>query len=225
MKPLLSYVLLLLFIITTQLLISSTTTTGTAAATEDIVKDSEGKEVLDNVPYHIGPVITGTGTGGRIKLTDTMYNKNVCPLDVVQDPSEDNLGGQFMFTLIGKEKYLLTSRILGIDSGSPKGECEESTFWTIPDVEEPPPSNLITTGGGFDQSFTCFQVVEYPKPTSPEVPSYMLQHCPSFCGAGPQTCFNISIYTDNGVRRLSSITGGYPFEFAFYKVKRTHDTL
>ncbi|MBD4786968.1 hypothetical protein GUG12_24860, partial [Xanthomonas citri pv. citri] len=79
-------------------------------------------------------------------------------------------------------------------SGYPKGECEKSTFWTIPDVEEPAPSNLITTGGGFDDYITCFQIVEFPKPTSPKVPSYMLQHCPSFCGAGPQTCYNISIY-------------------------------
>ncbi|KAI3721471.1 hypothetical protein L2E82_32483 [Cichorium intybus] len=222
MKPSRSYALLLLFVIATQSLISITTTS-TAAATDDIVKDSKGKKVLNNVPYHIGPVIPAMGY--HIKLTNTMDNKKICPFNVVQDPS-DNLGGQFMFTLVGNfdDKYLHTSSILGIDSGYPKGECEESTFWTIPDVEEPPPSNLITTGGGFDKSFTCFQVVEYPTPTSPEVPSYMLQHCPSFCGAGPQTCFNISIYVDNGVRRLSS-ADATPFELVFYKVKETHDSM
>ncbi|KAL4576500.1 hypothetical protein LXL04_012595 [Taraxacum kok-saghyz] len=147
-----------------------------------------------------------------------MYDEKVCPLDVIQDSSVDTSGGQFMFVLIGtfEDKYLHTDSILGIESRDIKGECTKSTFWTIPDVEEPAPSNLITIGGGFEDYSTCFQIVEFPKPTSPEVPSYMLQHCPSFCGAGPQTCFNISIYLDNGVRRLG-FTGGDPFEFAFYK--------
>ncbi|KAL7613071.1 hypothetical protein Lser_V15G08532 [Lactuca serriola] len=157
--------------------------------------------------------------GGRIKLTDTMNNKKICPFNVVQDPADVNLGGQFMFTLIGKQKYLLTSRNLAIDSGYPKGACEGSTFWTIPDAEAKPPSNLITTGGGFEEAVTCFRIQEYPKPTSPKVHSYMLQHCPSFCGAGPQTCFNVSIYLDKGVRRLAA-TGDTPFEFVFHKLSK-----
>ncbi|KAL4574464.1 hypothetical protein LXL04_021296 [Taraxacum kok-saghyz] len=209
------YVFLLLLIVTTHSLFSSTT------ASEDI-RDSTGDKVLNNAPYHIGPVTTAKG--GPIKLTDTINDKKICPLIVEQDPSADNIGGEFMFTLFGKREYLRTSSGLSIDSYSPTGECDESTYWTIPDAEGSAPSNLITTGGGFDQAITCFQVVEYSKPTSPSVHSYMLQHCPSFCGAGPSTCFNISIYIDNGVRRLSS-TGATPFEFVFYKVTSTHDSM
>ncbi|KAI3721470.1 hypothetical protein L2E82_32482 [Cichorium intybus] len=213
MKSSLSDALFLLFVITTQSICS--TTTGAASTGENVVKDATGKKVLNNVPYHIGPVISANG--GRIKLTDAMNNKKICPFNVVQDPSDVNLGGQFSFTLIAKEKYLLTSRILGIDSGSPKSPCNKSTFWTVPDAEAKPPANLITTGDYFDEAATCFQIVEYPKPTNPKVHSYMLQHCPSFCGAGPRTCFNASIYLDKGVRRLAS-SGGTPFEFVFYKV-------
>ncbi|KAL7613069.1 miraculin [Lactuca sativa] len=213
MKSSLSDALFLLFFITTQSICYITTN----AAGENVVKDATGKKVLNGVPYHIGPVISANG--GRIKLTDTMNNNKICPFNVVQDPADVNLGGQFMFTLIAKKKYLLTSTILAIDSGYPKGACEKSTFWTIPNVLEPPPSSLITTGGLFDQSFTCFQVVEYPKSTSPKVHSYMLQHCPSFCGAGPGTCFNVSIYLDKGVRRLAA-TGDTPFEFVFHKLSK-----
>ncbi|KAL8193160.1 hypothetical protein R6Q57_027064 [Mikania cordata] len=94
-----------------------------------------------------------------------------------------------------------------------------STFWQIPDAEAKPPSNLITTGGNFETEISCFQVVYYPKPTSPKVHSYMLQQCPSFCGAGPQTCFNVSLYVDNkGVRYFAS-SGATPFEFVFQKAK------
>ncbi|KAI3793480.1 hypothetical protein L1987_36099 [Smallanthus sonchifolius] len=210
MKPIvLSYVLFLAFIITTQLIPST-------SASEDVVYDVTGEKVLNNVPYYIGPVIWAKG--GGIKLTDTKNNKKVCPLYVMQDPAEVNLGGQFSFTLISKQKYLLTSRILGIDSGLPKGSCDKSTFWQIPDAEAKAPSNLIRTGGTFDSDVTCFQVVDYPKPTSPKVHSYMLQHCPSFCGAGPQTCFNVSVYEAKGVRYLAS-SGTTPFEFVFQKAK------
>ncbi|KAL4574462.1 hypothetical protein LXL04_021294 [Taraxacum kok-saghyz] len=207
MKQTLPCVLLLLFIIATTSLFSSTT------ADQD-VKDSTGNKVLDNVPYRIGPVTKG----GQIKLTDTIAKKKVCPFNPVQDPAQNAIGSQFRFTMPRKTKYLRTSSVIGIDSGSSKlDQCNESTFWTVPDAEAKPPSNLITTGGGFDQAITCFQIVGYPKPTNPKVHSYMLQHCPSFCGAGPSTCFNISIHMDNGVRRFST-TGGTPFEFVFYKV-------
>nr|XP_043633659.1 latex serine proteinase inhibitor-like [Erigeron canadensis] len=209
-----SYVLFLIFTITTQSIFIFTTT-NTASAAEVVVRDSTGKKVLNNVRYHVAPV----AKGGSIKLTDTINKKKVCPFDVVHDP-KDNVGGEFMFTIITngvvKENYLKTERILGIDSGYPKGACTESTFWTINDAEaKAPPANLITTGGGFDTDLTCFQVVEHPKPTNKN--SYMLQHCPSFCGAGPSTCFNISLSSYQGVNRLSTV-GATPFEFVFHKI-------
>ncbi|XP_071734590.1 serine protease inhibitor 2-like [Rutidosis leptorrhynchoides] len=208
MKPSLYNILFLIFTIITQSIFLTTIT----SAAQVIVKDATGKKVLDNVRYGLGPV----KSGGHIKLTDTDNKKKICPFNVVQDPN-DNIGGEFMFTMIGKEKYLKTSRVLGIDSGYPKSGCTKSTFWTINDAEAKAPDNLITTGGGFETDLTCFQVVEYPKPTNPKVHSYMIQHCPSFCGAGPQTCFNVSIYEHNGVKRLSSV-GATPFEFVFYKL-------
>ncbi|KAK9061295.1 hypothetical protein SSX86_018475 [Deinandra increscens subsp. villosa] len=206
MNPtLLSCTLFLVFIITI----------GTEAASGDVVYDVTGEKVLDNVPYYIGPVVWANG--GGIKLNDTKNNTKVCPFYVVQDPAEVNVGGQFSFTLIAKQEYLLTSRILGIDSGYPESSCDQSTFWQIPDPEAKAPSNLITTGGSFDSSETCFQVLDYPKPTSSKVHSYMLQHCPSLCGSGPDhTCFNVSIYEEKGVRYL--VSSGTPFEFVFQKV-------
>ncbi|KAI3748571.1 hypothetical protein L6452_11728 [Arctium lappa] len=208
MKPSLFYVSFILFIINS----------GIASATQVVVKDATGKKVLNNVPYHIGPVTVAKG--GGFKLTNTMNNKKICPYNVVQDPSAANLGDTFMFTLNYKRpKYLHTEGVVGIDSGYPKtGPCQKSTFWTIPDAEAKAPDNLVTTGGGFEEDITCFQLVEYPKPTNPKVHSYMLQHCPSFCGSGPQTCFNVSLYVDNGVRRLAS--RGTPFEFVFHKVPK-----
>ncbi|KAK9061294.1 hypothetical protein SSX86_018474 [Deinandra increscens subsp. villosa] len=199
------YTLFLVFIITI----------GTIATSEDVVYDVTGKKVLNNVPYYIGPVVWAKG--GGIKLTDTKNKKKVCPFYPVQDPAEVNVGGQFSFTLVAKQEYLLTSHILGIDSGYSKSSCDQSTFWQIHDAEAKAPSNLMTTGGSFDSSETCFQVVDYPKPTSSKVHSYMLQHCPSFCGAGPHTCFNVSIHEEKGVRYLAS--SGTPFEFVFQKVK------
>ncbi|GJZ13897.1 proteinase inhibitor I3 [Tanacetum coccineum] len=182
MNPsLLYYVVFLLFI-----------TTAALAAKQEIVKDSTGKHVLNDVAYHIGPV---SGKGGLIKLTDTINNNKVCPFNVVQNPN-DEPGSQFEFTLIidsKREKYLKTLWNLGVSSGYPKGgPCEKSTFWTILDTEAKPPLNLITTGGRMEDETTCFQLVNYPKPTNPKVPSYMLQHCPSNCGDGPQLpCYNV----------------------------------
>ncbi|KAK1409636.1 hypothetical protein QVD17_36165 [Tagetes erecta] len=211
MRPTLSYILLILFIT----VVVTTTAAPGPDATHHLVYDITGNKVLNNVPYYIGPVIWANG--GGIKLTDKKDNKKVCPFYVVQDPAEVNLGGRFSFTQIAKQKYLLTSRILGIDSGLPTGSCDMSTFWQIADAEAKAPFNLITTGGTFDSDVTCFQIVDYPKPTSSKVHSYMLQHCPSFCGAGPQKCFNVSIYEDKGVKHLGS--SGTPFEFVFQKAK------
>ncbi|KAI3793479.1 hypothetical protein L1987_36098 [Smallanthus sonchifolius] len=203
------YVLFLVFIITTQSIPST-------SASE--VYDVTGNKVPNNVPYYIGPVIWAKG--GGIKLTDTKNNNKVCPPYVMQDPAEVNIGGHFRFTLSAyNQKYLLTSYGLGIDSGSPnKSTCDNSTFWQIPNAEAKAPSNLIRTGGLFETAVSCFQVVDYPKPTSPKVHSYMLQHCPYFCGAGPMTCFNVSIYEEKGVRYLAS-SGITPFEFVFQKPK------
>ncbi|KAF5770647.1 putative proteinase inhibitor I3, Kunitz legume, kunitz inhibitor STI-like superfamily [Helianthus annuus] len=189
---------------------------------KDFVYDVTGEKVLNDAPYSIGPVIWAKG--GGIKLTDTKNNKKICPSYVVQDPAEVNKGGKFLFTLISDnekhEKYLQTSHILGIDSGRPKnGSCEKWTFWQISDPEAKPPSSLVTTGGTIDDGPTCFQVVDYPKPTSSKVHSYMLQHCPYYCGGTPPVrCYNVSLYQDKGTRHLS-VSRGTPFEFVFQKAK------
>ncbi|GJV84223.1 proteinase inhibitor I3 [Tanacetum coccineum] len=124
-----------------------------------------------------------------------------------KDP-KDEVGGQFMFVLTGtkREKYLKTSLVLGITSGVTKSACDKSIFWTIDTPEAKPPLNLITLGGRLEEDFTCFQLLEYPKPTNPKVHSYKLQNCPLFCGVPGynQTCFNVSIYVDNGVRHLAT---------------------
>ncbi|KAD2087005.1 hypothetical protein E3N88_41867 [Mikania micrantha] len=88
----------------------------------------------------------------------------------------------------------------------------------IPDVELKPPPNFVTTDGSFETAATCFQVMDYPKPTIPKVHSYMLQYCPTFCGAGPRGCFNVSLIIDKGVRYLG-YSGTAPFEFVFQKAK------
>ncbi|KAL9992389.1 putative proteinase inhibitor I3, Kunitz legume, kunitz inhibitor STI-like superfamily [Helianthus debilis subsp. tardiflorus] len=215
MKPplLLSYVVFLIF---------ATQSIPPTAGADNFVYDVKGKKVLNDAPYSIGPVIWAKG--GGIKLTDTKNNKKVCPSYVVQDPAEVNKGGEFLFTLISeeekREKYLQTSRSLGIDSGRPKnGSCEKWTFWQIADPDAKPPSNLVTTGGTFEEDVSCFQVVDYPKPTSPKVHSYMLQHCPYYCGGTPPVrCYNVSLYQDKGTRHLS-VTSGTPFEFVFQKAK------
>ncbi|XP_076957299.1 kunitz-type trypsin inhibitor KTI1-like [Bidens hawaiensis] len=206
-STLLSYAVFIVFIITTQSIPS---------ASQDALYDVNGKKVLNNVPYYLGPVIWAKG--GGIKLIDTKYNKKICPSYVVQDPDEVNKGGQFIFTLLAKQKYVLTTYPFGIDSESPTGTCDASTFWKISDPEAKALSNLITTGGSFETALSCFRVVDYPKPTIPKVHSYMLQLCPSVCGAGPRTCFNISLYQDKGVRYLAS-SGSTPFEFVFQKAK------
>ncbi|KAD2087007.1 hypothetical protein R6Q59_008776 [Mikania micrantha] len=217
MKPkVLSYVVFLVFIITTQSLPSAD-----AAAPSELreVYDVTGKKVLHNAPYYIGPVIWAKG--GGIKLTDTKDKKKVCPFYVVQDPAEVNRGGHFNFLLNGKdndEKYLLTSHTISIESGSPEVPCDKGSYWQIPNVKAKAPSNFITTGGSIETAVSCFQVMDYPKPTSPKVHSYMLQHCPSFCGAGPGGCFNVSLIIDKGVRYLG-YGGTAPFEFVFQKAK------
>nr|GEX97220.1 RNA-directed DNA polymerase, eukaryota, reverse transcriptase zinc-binding domain protein [Tanacetum cinerariifolium] len=130
-----------------------------------------------------------SGKGGAIKLTDT----------------------------INKKKFV-HSTWFRIPTMKLVGACEKSTFWTILDAEAAKaPSNLITTGGPFEEDITCFQVVNYPKPTNPKVHSYMLQHCPAFCGGPPPfVCYNVSVVVDKGVRRLAS-AGTNPFEFVFHK--------
>ncbi|KAL8193159.1 hypothetical protein R6Q57_027063 [Mikania cordata] len=213
MKPkALSHVVFLVFI-------QSLPSADAAAASEvRQVYDVTGKKVLHNAPYYIGPVIWAKG--GGIKLTNTKDNKKVCPFYVVQDPAEVNRGGHFNFLLNGRdsdEKYLLKSHALSIESGSPEGPCDKGSYWQIPYVKAKVPSNFITTGGSFERAVSCFQVMDYPKPTSPKVHSYMLQHCPSFCGAGPGGCFNVSLNLDKGVR--VGYGGTAPFEFVFQKAK------
>ncbi|KAJ9540161.1 hypothetical protein OSB04_026667 [Centaurea solstitialis] len=192
---------------------------GIASAIQVRVKDAKGRKVLNSVPYHLGPATAAKG--GGFKLTDTANNKKICPYNVVQDPSAANLGDTFKFTHnYNRPKYLHTEGIVGIDSGYPEtGPCQKSTYWTIPDADAKAPDNLVTTGGGFEEDITCFQLVEYPKPTNPKVPSYMLQHCPYRCGGGPDIFHNVSVYLDNGVRRLVP-RGGTPFEFVFHKVSK-----
>ncbi|KAJ9540159.1 hypothetical protein OSB04_026665 [Centaurea solstitialis] len=210
MKPSLFYVSFILIV----------NTGGIAFAIEGAVIDSSGNKVLNNVPYHLGPLTAAKG--GGFKLTNTMNNKKICPFDVVQEPSASSLGDKFTFTLINanRPRYLRTEHILAIGSGSLKGPCEKSTFWTIPDAEGKAPGNLITTGGGFEQRVTCFELVEYPKPKIGKVQSYMLQHCPGRCSGVSDNCFNVSMYVDKkGVRRLAS-TGTDPFEFVFHKVAK-----
>ncbi|KAI3514519.1 hypothetical protein L1887_12986 [Cichorium endivia] len=214
MKPSLSCVLLRFLIITTCSIYSTTTTLSE-------ILDITGRELVRNGgKYYIIPI-----QGGRIKLTATMDGEKFCPLKVVRDPSEDTLGDGFYFTHYTRDAFLRTSRILSIDSGSLVGECKASTIWAIPNAESKAPSNLITSGGDRRK---CFQVVNYPRPIGSDSkfrpPTYMLQYCPSFCGATSKTCFNISIYSYKGVTRLAS-GGGTPFEFGFYKVQTTGDSM
>nr|XP_043634379.1 kunitz trypsin inhibitor 5-like [Erigeron canadensis] len=195
----------LLIILTTQSIISFITT---AATTEDFIYDIAGKKVDKNAPYYIGPV--DWAKGGGVKLTKTK-----CPVHVIQDPKEVTKGDPFEFTLnAAKEQFLRTSYPLGISIKS-AGKCKETSFLKINDVLSKPPANFLASGGLFNTAFSCFQVVKFPKPSSSnaKVQSYLLQHCPKVCGAGPIGCFNISTYVDNGTKYLATI--GTPFEFVF----------
>ncbi|KAL8247562.1 hypothetical protein R6Q59_008778 [Mikania micrantha] len=217
MRPkVLSYVAFLVFIITTQSLPSAN---AVAISRLPKVYDVTGKRVLHDAPYYISPVIWAKGT--EIKLTDTKDNQKVCPFYVVQDPAEVNRDGLFNFVLTGRksEMYLLTSHTLSITSRSPNGSCDESSYWQIPDVEAKAPSNFITTGGSFATAVTCFLVMEYPNLTNPKLHTYILQHCPSFCGAGPGGCYNMSLYADNKEVRYLGYSGTAPFVFVFRKPK------
>ncbi|CAI9297034.1 unnamed protein product [Lactuca saligna] len=214
MKPSsLSCVLLRLFIIVTTCSISSITT----VISDDVV-DITGDLVRNGGKYYIIPMEGSdypTPTmRGRIKLTDSIYGEKICPLVVVLDPSDDKLGDGFYFSQLTRQLYLDSSNIR-IDSGPPVGECEASTSWTIPDAEGEAPSNLITTGGGI---YGVFQVVRYRPISLDRVfrpPTYMLQYC-------PETCFNISLYSYNGLTRLAS-SGDTPFEFGFLKAQASNE--
>ncbi|KAJ9540162.1 hypothetical protein OSB04_026668 [Centaurea solstitialis] len=204
MKPSLFLVPFLLFVLITIQSISS-------ATTDDFIYDIAGKKVKKNSPYYIGPV--NWGNGGGIKSSNTK-----CPVHVIQDPKEVTKGDSFEFTPNApKEQFLRISYPLGvsIDLTKSNGKCKESTFLKIDDIESKPPSNYITSGGLFDTAISCFQFVKYPKPTNAKVPSYLLQLCPSFCGAGPNGCFNISTSVYNGVKYLGA--SGTPLELVFKK--------
>lgn len=204
MKPSIFFASLLFIILTTQSISSVT-----AATTDDFIYDIAGKKVAKNAPYYIGPVVWAKG--GGVKLTGTK-----CPLNVIQDPKEVSKGDSFKFTLNApKEQFLRISYPLGIsiDSSKSNGKCKETSFLKIDNAVSKPPSNFITSGGLFNTAVSCFKIVKYPKPTSAKVRSYMLQHCPSVCGAGPPGCFNISTSVVKGTKYLAS--SGTPFEFVF----------
>ncbi|GJR15614.1 proteinase inhibitor I3 [Tanacetum coccineum] len=209
MKPSLFFAPFLLFMLTTQSFSSVT-----AATTDDFIYDIAGKKVVnDGVPYYIGPV--EWAEGGGVKL----INKK-CPLNAIQDPKEVTKGDSFNFVLNAfNQTFLRTSYPLGVriskESANQNGKCKGMTFLKIDDAEAKPPSNFVTSDGTFERAVSCFQVVEYPKPTSAKVKSYLLQLCPKACGAGPDGCFNVSTYVDNGIKYLAS--KGTPLEIVFKK--------
>nr|GEY34798.1 proteinase inhibitor I3 [Tanacetum cinerariifolium] len=144
--------------------------------------------VNNGVPYYIGPV--EWAKGGGVKL----INKK-CPLNAIQDPKEVTKGDSFNFVLNAlNQTFLRTSYPLGVriskKSANQNGKCKGMTFLKIDDPTAKPPSNFVTSDGTFERAVSCFQVIEYPKPTSAKVKSYLLQLCPKACGAGPDGCFN-----------------------------------
>ncbi|PWA81443.1 miraculin [Artemisia annua] len=169
--------------------------------------------VNGGVPYYIGPV--EWAKGGGVKL----INKK-CPLNAIQDPKEVTKGDSFLFVLNAyNQTFLRLSYPLGVQlskkSANQNGKCKGMTYLKIDDAEAKPPSNFVTSDGLFERAVSCFQFVEYPKPTSAKVKSYLLQLCPTFCGAGPDGCFNVSTYVDNGTKYLAS--RGTPLEIVFKK--------
>ncbi|KAI3748570.1 hypothetical protein L6452_11727 [Arctium lappa] len=204
MKPSLFFVPFLLFVLTNTRSISS-------ATTDDFIYDIAGKKVDKNTPYYIGPV--NWANGGGIKLSNTK-----CPVHVIQDPKEVTKGDSFEFVLnAAKEQFLRISYPLGVSINLTKsnGKCKESSFLKIDDMESKPPSNFIRSGGLFNTAVSCFQFVKYPKPTNAKMPSYLLQLCPSVCGAGPHGCFNISTSVYKGIKYLGA--SGTPLELVFKK--------
>ncbi|XP_024992997.1 kunitz trypsin inhibitor 2-like [Cynara cardunculus var. scolymus] len=199
MKPSLFFLPFLLFLLTTQ------TQSISSATTDDFIYDIAGKKVDKNSPYYIGPV-----NGGGIKLSNSK-----CPVHVIQDPKKAD---SFEFVLnAAKEQFLRISYPLGvsIDLTKSNGKCKESSFLKIDDMESKPPANFIRSGGLFNTPVSCFQLVKYPKPTNAKVASYLLQLCPSVCGAGPSRCFNISSSVHKGIKYLGA--SGTPLELVFKK--------
>ncbi|KAK2642909.1 hypothetical protein Ddye_024672 [Dipteronia dyeriana] len=158
----------------------------TADAAPDVVLDIARQKLHTGTNYYILPVIRGRGGG----LTLASTGKETCPLDVVQERSEVEIGLPLTFSPVNITKGVIR---LSTDQNikfSASTICVQSTVWKLDSHDDSLGQWFVTTGGvegnpGRETTSNWFKIEKFDD-------DYKLVFCPSVC----DICRDIGIYID-----------------------------
>ncbi|KAA8550064.1 hypothetical protein F0562_001748 [Nyssa sinensis] len=193
MKTTLLFLSFLLFAFsTTSLLVA-------ADDTLDPVLDSNGDELQAGERYYALPLIWAMGGGLTLSRN---INGSLCPLNVVQSPSEIDNGYPLTFTPLDKGDVIRVSSPLDIEFLNIPTYCREPTVWTVE-------GSFITTNGKGGNAIRNFRIQKYRK--TPMAQTYKFVYC-----VARMACQDIGRSSVNGVRALTLLVE--PYEMVFVKV-------
>ncbi|KAI3748565.1 hypothetical protein L6452_11725 [Arctium lappa] len=173
----------------------------------DPVRDIEGNLVRSGTDYYILPVFRGRGGG----LTLASTRNESCPLDVVQEGFELELGLPLTFTPVNPKKGVIReSTDLNIIF-SASTTCIQSNVWNLEEYE----GQLIVSAHGVSGNpgretiSNWFKIAKYEN-------DYKLVFCPTVCNFCKPVCGDLGIkIAENGSRRLAISV--VPFKIQFRK--------
>ncbi|CAH8312050.1 unnamed protein product [Eruca vesicaria subsp. sativa] len=183
------------------------------------VLDIDG-DIIYRGSYYVLPVMRGQGGG----VTLSGRGNNPCPLDIVQESSEVDVGLPVKFSnWMTKIASVPESQNLNIETDIAATICVQSTYWWLDTYDKERKKWFVTAGPkpqgpGGDSFRSFFQIVKAGDN------AYKFVFCPRDCAGSHKVCspncHDVGIFVDEkGVRRLA--LSNKPFLVIFKKAHVT----
>ena len=163
----------------------------------DAVVDTDGDSLRTGGTYYILPVFRGRGGG----VESGAARRGLCPLAVVQAPSELSRGVPVKFSRVdGKNGTVPMSKNLNIMFLGPN-ICRQSNVWNVGPYDEEVNQYFVITGGvlgipGPETAGNWFKIEKVNR-------AYKIVFCPSVRRISKAPCKDVGIYMDGVVWRLA----------------------
>ncbi|CDP19138.1 unnamed protein product [Coffea canephora] len=193
-----------------------------AAEEPNPVLDINGEEIRPGVEYHVVSLFWGAGGGG------VTYGKGpgneICPLAVVQEPSDRNRGHPVTFTPVNPEEGVVrVSTDLNIKFAEPPiiNFCRGSNVWKV-HFNEALEQHFVLTDG-VEGNSGCETEANWFKIEAIGSLGYKLVYCPAVCDSSSEAiCKDVGIYYDDDRTRRLALSD-QPFLVVF--IKKSEDIL
>lgn len=180
------------------------------------VLDIDGN-IMFRDSYYVLPLIRGSGGG----TTLAGRGGELCPLDIVQESSELEVGIPVKFSnWRPRVAFVPESANLNIETDIGATICVQSTYWRVGEFDKKRKQYFIVAGpkpegSGHDSLKSFFKIEK-----SGNFKAYKFVFCPRTCDSGNPKCSDVGIFVDElGVRRLA--LSDKPFLVMFKKANVT----